>query len=100
MVLAAGIARPENFFAAARTLGLEIVSTVAFPDHHDFSRSSLARLEREARDGNAEVVLLTAKDLVKLRGRSAVRLAELPVRAEPEPNFWAWLDGRVNGFTP
>ena len=100
MVLAAGIARPENFFAAARALGLEVVATIAFPDHHDFPQSSLARLEGAARDGNAEAILLTAKDLVKLRGRSVVRLAELPVRAEPEPSFWAWLDSRVEEFAP
>ncbi|MEO8502755.1 MAG: tetraacyldisaccharide 4'-kinase [Acidobacteriota bacterium] len=98
VVLAAGIARPEGFFASARAWGLEVVATIAFPDHHDFPRSSLARLERAARDGNAEAILLTAKDLVKLRGRSAVRLAELPVCAEPERDFWTWLDGQVQGF--
>jgi hypothetical protein len=43
-------------------------------------------------------VLTTVKDRVKLLGRLELPLAELPVRAEPEPAFWEWLDGRLAGL--
>jgi hypothetical protein len=36
--------------------------------------------------------LTTAKDRVKLLGRLDLPLAEIPIRAEPEPAFWRWLE--------
>lgn len=95
VLLAAGIARPQSFFATARAVGLEVTGELAFADHHDFSTASLAVIERARREQRAEVVLVTAKDLVKLRGRTDLPLAELPVRAEPEAEFWTWFDGRI-----
>jgi hypothetical protein len=40
-------------------------------------------------------VLTTAKDNVKLAGRLALPLWELPVAAAPEPAFWSWLAARL-----
>ena len=40
-------------------------------------------------------MLTTAKDRVKLAGRLDLPLAELPIRADPEPAFWEWLDAAV-----
>ena len=69
---------------------------VRFPDHHRYPPASLARIEEAWRTSGAEAVLTTAKDRVKLHGRlDGVPLAELPIRAEPEPAFWAWLDGEI-----
>ena len=47
------------------------------------------------RASGADAVLTTAKDRVKLHGRLDAPLAELPIRAEPEPAFWQWLDGEI-----
>ena len=44
-------------------------------------------------------VLTTSKDAVKLHGRLDLPLAELPIRAEPETAFWAWLVGRLDGLS-
>ncbi|HEX9670753.1 MAG TPA: hypothetical protein VGC93_14875, partial [Thermoanaerobaculia bacterium] len=46
----------------------------------------------------AAAVLTTGKDRVKLLGRLELPLAELPVRAEPEPAFWQWLDGEIDAL--
>jgi tetraacyldisaccharide 4'-kinase len=95
VVLAAGIARPERFFAAARAQGFEVARELALPDHHDYPPKTLRALAAALRETGAEALLTTTKDRVKLHGRTDLPLAELPVRAEPEPAFREWLDGRL-----
>jgi tetraacyldisaccharide 4'-kinase len=90
--LVTAIARPERFVATARDLGFEITGELRFPDHHPYPAQSLERIAEAFRSSGATAVLTTAKDGVKLLGRLNVPLAELPVRADPEPAFWDWLD--------
>jgi tetraacyldisaccharide 4'-kinase len=92
--LVSAVARPEAFAEMAR-LGLEIAGELRFPDHHAYSPASLDRIADAWRASGAEAVLTTAKDRVKLHGRLEVPLAELPIRAEPEPAFWDWLDAQI-----
>jgi tetraacyldisaccharide 4'-kinase len=89
------IARPGAFVAAARRAGLEVAAELRFPDHHRYPPASLRKIEQAFRASRAEAVLVTAKDRVKLLGRLDLPLAELPIRAEPEPAFWSWLDREV-----
>lgn len=91
--LVTAIARPERFVSSARELGFEVAGELRFPDHHPYPAPSLARIAEAFRTSGAEAVLTTAKDGVKLLGRLDLPLAELPVRAEPEAEFWTWLDG-------
>ncbi len=91
--LVTAIARPEGFVATVRSLGFEIAGELRFPDHHVYPVPSLQKIEEAFRSSGAEAVLTTVKDAVKLLGRLDVPLAELPIRAEPEPAFWEWLDG-------
>jgi tetraacyldisaccharide 4'-kinase len=93
--LVSAVARPEAFAEMARRLGLEITGELRFPDHHAYSPASLDRIADAWQASGAEAVLTTAKDRVKLHGRLEVPLAELPIRAEPEPAFWEWLDGEM-----
>lgn len=93
--LVTAIARPESFTATVRSLGLEIAGELRFPDHHRYPPASLERIAREWRASGAAAVLTTSKDRVKLLGPLEVPLADLPIRAEPEPGFWEWLDGAV-----
>jgi tetraacyldisaccharide 4'-kinase len=93
--LVSAIARPEELATSVRGLGLEIVGELRFPDHHRYPAASLARIEAAWRASGAAAQLTTAKDRVKLHGRLALPLAELPIRAEPEPAFWDWLDGEI-----
>jgi tetraacyldisaccharide 4'-kinase len=93
--LVSAIGRPESFAATVRGLGLDIVGELRFPDHHRYPATSLARIEDAWKASGAAAVLTTTKDRVKLHGRLALPLAELPIRAEPEPAFWDWLDGEV-----
>ena len=95
--LVSAIARPEGFAAAAREAGLDVAGELHFPDHHAYPAPSLQKIGEAFRASRAEAVLTTAKDRVKLAGRLALPLAELPIRAEPEAAFWEWLDGRSPG---
>lgn len=95
VLLVCGIARPERFAATARAAGFVIAGEQTFADHHDYPETTLASLRASFQASGAAAVLTTAKDAVKLRGRLGVPLADLPVAAEPEPAFWAWLDARL-----
>lgn len=100
--LVSAVARPDAFTATVRSVlgqGLEIAGELRFPDHHEYPPASLARIEAGWKASGAEIVLTTSKDRVKLLGRLDIPLAELPVRAEPEPAFWEWLDQRVGRLT-
>jgi tetraacyldisaccharide 4'-kinase len=98
--LVTAVARPGAFVEMVQRLGLEIAGELRFPDHHRYPPASLSRIVDAWRTSGAETVLTTAKDRVKLFGRLDVPLAELPVVAEPEPAFWAWLDGKLDKVSP
>jgi len=93
--LVTAIARPDAFTDTVRRLGLEIVGELRFPDHHAYPPASLSRIAEAWKTSGAEAVLTTSKDRVKLHGRLDAPMAELPIRAEPEPAFWDWLDGEI-----
>ena len=47
---------------------VDLVVTQKFPDHHRYSQSDIAALERKARDARVHALVTTAKDAVKLAG--------------------------------
>ena len=82
----AGIARPRRFFDAARRQGWELVQELAFRDHYWFDASDLKRMLATARAANADVILTTEKD--------AMRLLDLPLA--PIPRTFAFLPMTVS----
>lgn len=74
LVAAAGIGRPEKFFATLKAEGLDVAATHAFPDHHRFTPDDLRRLAQAA-DG--ALLVTTAKDRVRMP--AAFAAAVLPV---------------------
>ena len=63
---AAGIADPHSFATQLRALGAT-VQLLAYQDHHPYSPDDIERLVRAS--GEAEYLVVTEKDAVKLRGR-------------------------------
>jgi tetraacyldisaccharide 4'-kinase len=61
----AGIAKPENFFESLRTLGCEVTGK-SFGDHQSYDYRDIARILDSAIEENADAVITTAKDAVKL----------------------------------
>lgn len=95
VVLVSAIARPDGFEASALAAGFQIATHMRFRDHHAYPEATLRMIRTAFRTAAADLVLVTGKDRVKLQGLLDLPLAELPVRAEPEPSFFAWLDDRV-----
>ncbi|MBV8621144.1 MAG: tetraacyldisaccharide 4'-kinase [Curvibacter sp.] len=83
----AGIAWPERFFAMLREQGLELASTLALPDHHDFA-------DWQTLDGGGVAVLCTEKDAAKLWRHEPGAWA-VPLECAPEKAFWSALDARL-----
>ncbi|MCC7418257.1 MAG: tetraacyldisaccharide 4'-kinase [Acidobacteria bacterium] len=98
---AAGIARPERFFADLAAAGWDVAGTMRFRDHHRFTRGDAARMAAAAREAGAALVLTTEKDAVRLEphaGAAAAALfAAVPLRVaiEPAAAFRRWLMERL-----
>jgi tetraacyldisaccharide 4'-kinase len=60
------IARPENFAAMLLDAGCGVVETVAFADHHAYTRADVLRVITVANGLNASGFVTTEKDAVKL----------------------------------
>lgn len=84
IVAAAGLARPERFFAMLRDHGLDI-APLPLPDHHDFATVPWG--------ADAVDVVVTEKDAVKLPVARAAgaRVWVAALDFEPEPAFDAAL---------
>ena len=93
VVAFAGIARPERFFNALRSLGYEVARELTFPDHHWYTARDIAGIQATARDANAPLIVTTEKDAV----RCDLECAVLPmvVEVEPAAAFEQWLMARL-----
>ena len=78
VVAVCGIGNPAPFRATLERLGAKLVSTLTFPDHHAYDEADRAAMLDAAKRSDAEWVVTTLKDLVKLREN---RLGDLPVAA-------------------
>ncbi len=74
----AGIGNPAAFRTAVVEAAAELVGFRALADHHAYSPADVADLARWARGLDADMVLTTLKDLVKVR---ADRLEGIPLAA-------------------
>jgi tetraacyldisaccharide 4'-kinase len=97
----AGIARPGRFFDAARRHGWDVVRELAFRDHHWFDAADLKRMLALARAAQADVILTTEKDAMRLLNLPLAPIprtfAYLPmtVAIEPAAHFYEWLSSRL-----
>jgi tetraacyldisaccharide 4'-kinase len=95
VVAVAGIARPERFFAAVRAGGWNVVGEMTFPDHHWYTASDLESIARKAASANAEVVITTEKDAVRVGAQPGWAALPMEVSIEPATAFADWLMTRV-----
>jgi tetraacyldisaccharide 4'-kinase len=80
----AGIADPDNYFAALAAAGLQLVRTLPLNDHVAYGRDTLALLTDAARD--ADFLVTTEKDGVKLS------TVQLPVSCYQTPMTLEFFD--------
>lgn len=90
-----GIARPFRFISGVLAAGFEIAGTMEFRDHHRFSLKDVDRIVARAKSLDAEFVLTSEKDIVRLKPYEPFEfpLAWLPLRVtiEPASQFERWL---------
>ena len=94
VVAFAGIARPERFFNALRSLGYDVARELTFRDHHWYTARDLETIRAAAREVNAATIVTTEKDAV----RCDMDVAVLPmtVSIEPAAPFTEWLLSRLH----
>jgi tetraacyldisaccharide 4'-kinase len=88
----AGIAHPQKFYRTLEHIGAELVGREDFPDHHRYTDTDFARLERRAFHLNAQLIT-TEKDAVRLSKSRQSQILTLPIRVvyEHEATFWEWV---------
>lgn len=60
----AGIAKPAKFYQTIHEYDGDIVDTLEYPDHHDYSAADWQQINRIARD--VDLIVTTEKDILKL----------------------------------
>ena len=97
-IAVSAVARPESFRRTLREAGVAPADLVELRDHHDYSRSDIEELERRAERCGAEVLVTTEKDLVKLAGRTRLKLLAARIEAEPrEEGFFGAVESILAG---
>lgn len=62
------LGNPDNFFEQLKLENFDLVTTQKFPDHHRYTQNDIEKLENQAKQSGAKILLTTAKDAVKLVG--------------------------------
>jgi tetraacyldisaccharide 4'-kinase len=65
VIACCGIGNPEGFRQSLSTVGCVVKDFHAFPDHHHYDQADFDRLQQSATGHNADVLVMTLKDLVK-----------------------------------
>lgn len=89
-----GIAAPDKFCATLEELGATIIKFLAFPDHYFYKQDDVQAITGEAKALDAEMVITTEKDGVKLlKFRDFYRtIAILRVGLRMDPEKRTFLD--------
>jgi tetraacyldisaccharide 4'-kinase len=95
VVAVAGIARPKRFFQALRGLGYDLAQELPFPDHHWYSSHDLERIRTVAGDTNADLIVTTEKDAVRLAPEAGWAVLPMAAVIEPVERFSSWLRERL-----
>jgi tetraacyldisaccharide 4'-kinase len=99
VVAVCGIAEPDRFTRSLVAGGWTVAETLAFADHHAFSRRDLQDIARAVARHGASGVLTTAKDAMRLLPMRplpvAMAFVPLHVAVEPAARFREWLLGRL-----
>lgn len=74
VVAFAGLANPGDFLEMIRNLGAHIIHFKAFSDHHPFSKEEIEELVSWKRKLDADFLLTTEKDWVRIDGKFGIDL--------------------------
>lgn len=90
-----GLANNEQFFASLRANGLNVVGNRSFRDHHRYTAADVAAIKGAARAADAEAIVTTEKDAVKIDDRDIIAIAaEMIIEPEILERISALVDQR------
>ena len=73
------IGNPASFERTLRDLGAEIISSLRYPDHHDYTIMEMEDILRQADSFAAEMIIVTEKDAVKIPDEVASETWGIPI---------------------
>lgn len=93
-----GIASPNRFINALKTLSVSITDSAFFSDHQQYNEELLNNIIEQAKKQGSEALLTTEKDLVKLKTFDT----ELPIYAlcmevQKSPSFESYIMTEIAG---
>ncbi len=77
----AGIAQPKPFFDEVRSK-YKIVHTMTFDDHHEYTTDDVLDIKEEMNRLNADVIITTEKDFVRMPYIAGVKVYYMPIDIE------------------
>jgi tetraacyldisaccharide 4'-kinase len=83
-----GIARPEGFIDSLTRLGATVCAEMIFSDHHWYSSADVAEIEQRFRESQADYIVTSEKDRVRLKLPANLEALTYALMIEP-----VWLDG-------
>ena len=75
-----GLASPDHFLRQLESLGAKVVGHRSFGDHHAYLPQDASSLRDEARAANAQALVTTEKDWIKLQGLPGAADINPPIR--------------------
>lgn len=94
-----GIGDPRTLSETVRGIGGEVVGSSTFPDHHEYREADLRKIFAAATAANAQRIVTTEKDLVRLAGHRFEReITALRIAAEFEGGDSSAEAERLLGF--
>lgn len=103
-----GIANPDNFFNTLEKLKINIIKKIPFWDHYAYNINDLKNILTDAKKEDAEFIITTQKDMVKLQelfqnnNYALTNLFDLnkilyiEIKTVPQNEFWDFLFEKIN----
>ena len=74
-----GIGNPQSFTKTLEGCGYDVVHTLGFGDHHDFSDDDIIEIWKQAFAHQAKAIMITEKDAVKLSQLHTIEDLKIPI---------------------
>ena len=62
-----GIADPRSFYESLQRTNIMMIDKIAYFDHYEFQQSDIENLKKALSDNDAEIVVTTEKDMIRLK---------------------------------
>ena len=79
VIVFSAIGNPLSFEQNVSGCGLDIVEAIRYPDHHDFGMPEMQYISERARELNADALITTSKDAVKIPTEFIYSNHEIPL---------------------